>query len=287
MRALGHSLDFGSFLLPDGPARCQLGPCLPGQPRFPRGLRRVPDRSRRAQPEADLEDALQRRSGRHRRLEGHARARLERAQDRGPTCDGTPVPAGFEGMHIFDISDIRDPELVGEVELSARPEADTPGCGTHTLTLVPDGDRAVIYNATSGGNPALPNPAVGSATGSTSSRCRATTRAPPATCAACRSRAATRLTTTGSSSARSTSSPWPPGTCRTCSTSVGTPPRAGASRIRQFLYTIEEQGVCNTGGPLCNGNWHSAGFTWDGEVVIMGWEPGGGSRPSARRPIRP
>jgi hypothetical protein len=28
---------------------------------------------------------------------------------------------------------------------------------------------------------------------------------------------------------------------------------------------------------LCNGNWHSASFSWDGEVVIMGWEPGGGS----------
>ena len=41
-------------------------------------------------------------------------------------CDGATVPAGFEGMHIFDISDIRNPELVGEVELSARPEADRP-----------------------------------------------------------------------------------------------------------------------------------------------------------------
>ena len=30
---------------------------------------------------------------------------------------------------------------------------------------------------------------------------------------------------------------------------------------------------------LCNGNWHSAGFTWDGEVIILGWEPGGGSLP--------
>jgi hypothetical protein len=29
----------------------------------------------------------------------------------------------------------------------------------------------------------------------------------------------------------------------------------------------------------CNGNWHSASFTWDGEVLILGWEPGGGSQP--------
>jgi hypothetical protein len=47
----------------------------------------------------------------------------------------------------------------------------------------------------------------------------------------------------------------------------------------QFLFTIEEPGVCNTGGPLCNGNWHSAAFTWDGEVIILGWEPGGGAQP--------
>jgi hypothetical protein len=73
-------------------------------------------------------------------------------------CDGVPVPVGFEGMHIFDISDPEDPVLVGDVELSARPGADSPGCGTHTLTAVPDltNNRLVIYNATSGGNPNLP-----------------------------------------------------------------------------------------------------------------------------------
>jgi len=45
------------------------------------------------------------------------------------------------------------------------------------------------------------------------------------------------------------------------------------------LFTIEEPGVCNTGGPLCNGNWHSAAFSPDGKVIILGWEPGGGAAP--------
>jgi hypothetical protein len=27
------------------------------------------------------------------------------------------------------------------------------------------------------------------------------------------------------------------------------------------------------------GNWHSASFTWDGKVIILGWEPGGGAAP--------
>ena len=44
---------------------------------------------------------------------------------------------------------------------------------------------------------------------------------------------------------------------------------AAAWRI-QLLYTIEEPGVCNEGRSLCNGNWHSAAFTWDGEVIILG-----------------
>ena len=69
------------------------------------------------------------------------------------TCDGQPVEPGFEGLHIWDISNRRDPELIGEVELSARPEADAFGCGSHTITGVPDrrNDRLLVYNQTSGG----------------------------------------------------------------------------------------------------------------------------------------
>jgi len=67
-----------------------------------------------------------------------------------------PVPAGFEGLHFFDVSDPTDPELVHEVNLSdARMEADfnRNGCGSHTATLVPDQDtgRLYIYNGASNG----------------------------------------------------------------------------------------------------------------------------------------
>ena len=198
MRALGHSLDFGSFLLPDGQRDANSDLAFRGNLvfhgdydgfRIVRGGPSNPRLISRTRCNGDQGDIVVWKD----MLVRAWNAPKTEARD----CDGTTVPAGFEGMHIFDISDIRNPELVGEVELSARPQADSPGCGTHTLTLVPDGDRAVIYNATSGGNPALPNPADRSATGSTSSRCRATTRAPPATCAASRSRAVTRLTTTG------------------------------------------------------------------------------------------
>ncbi|HEX5859853.1 MAG TPA: hypothetical protein VFY91_17230, partial [Microbacterium sp.] len=70
----------------------------------------------------------------------------------GATCDGEPVPTGFEGLHIFDISNVRNPELVGSVEISARPGADAVGCGSHTVTAIPDpdNDRLVIYNQSGG-----------------------------------------------------------------------------------------------------------------------------------------
>jgi hypothetical protein len=56
------------------------------------------------------------------------------------TCDGQPVPAGFEGLHVFDISDLSDPDLIASVELA---------CGSHTASAVPDpaNGRLLIYNS--------------------------------------------------------------------------------------------------------------------------------------------
>ena len=60
------------------------------------------------------------------------------------SCDGEPVRLGFEGVHIFDISDKTNPEVVGSLALP---------CGSHTATAVPDleNNRLVVYNQTSGG----------------------------------------------------------------------------------------------------------------------------------------
>ena len=75
------------------------------------------------------------------------------------TCGGAPVPAGFEGLHFFDVGDVTeaaDIELIHSVDLSdARMEADFDrnGCGSHTATLVPDEDTGnlYIYNGASNG----------------------------------------------------------------------------------------------------------------------------------------
>jgi hypothetical protein len=57
----------------------------------------------------------------------------------GATCDGEAVPQGWEGVHVFDVSNAANPDLVGAVQ--------TP-CGSHTETAVPDlaNNRLLIYN---------------------------------------------------------------------------------------------------------------------------------------------
>jgi hypothetical protein len=65
------------------------------------------------------------------------------------TCDGDLVPAGFEGLHVFDISDPADPDVIAFVDLVQ---------GSHTATLVPDlaNERLLVYNsASSGANPGI------------------------------------------------------------------------------------------------------------------------------------
>jgi hypothetical protein len=193
----------------------------------------------------------------------------------GRTCDGQPVPEGFEGFHVFDITDVRDPELIGSVELSARPEADAFGCGSHTATLVPDldNDRLLIYNQTSGG----PCPFVG------------IVEVPLDDPAAADHLSDVPLMEAGAAhdsgailgdvnllavAAHDHTNVY----------DIGENEHPGGSLAEPvFLYTITEPGVCNEPGTdpqrPCNGNWHSASFTWDGEVIILGWEPGGGSQP--------
>ncbi len=66
----------------------------------------------------------------------------------GATCDGEPVLPGvfgnWEGVHVFDVSDPTDPDLVASVETE---------CGSHTATGVPDpaNGRLLIYNSPSSG----------------------------------------------------------------------------------------------------------------------------------------
>lgn len=60
------------------------------------------------------------------------------------TCAGQLVGNGFEGIHVFDISNPAQPLLVRALRFAA----DNPGlagCGSHTATAVPDPARDALY----------------------------------------------------------------------------------------------------------------------------------------------
>ena len=48
------------------------------------------------------------------------------------------MPPGFEGLHIFDITNKTNPDLIASVDLQ---------CGSHTQTMIPDlaNNRLIVY----------------------------------------------------------------------------------------------------------------------------------------------
>jgi hypothetical protein len=180
----------------------------------------------------------------------------------GQTCGGEPVPAGFAGLHIFDVSDVTAPVLVGAVELSGRAEADSLGCGSHTATGVPDLDnnRLLIYNGPS--TFACPWIEV----------IEIPLDAP-------QDAAFIRQVDTGRP-------------CHDNGVILGDvmlaacaggngftvmsldPADGGSLDDPAVLYSYDVNQDVDDGGLVSIG--HSAAFTWDGEVLIFGHEPGGG-----------
>jgi hypothetical protein len=274
MHALGHSPDFGSFLLPDGQRDANSDLAFWGRLAFHGDYDgfRIVDISDPEDPQLVSRTRCNGDQGDIVVWENFLVRAWNAPKAEARSCDGTTVPAGFEGMQIFDISNLANPQLVGEVELSARPQADSPGCGTHTLTLVADpaNNRAVIYNATSGGNAALPNPA--------DRECDwidivQVPLSNPGAATHVR-----REPLMGGHAAHDNGVIL--GDVNKLAVASGHMSNVfdignegGTLTDPEHLFTIEEPGV-GTGG-----NWHSAAFSWDGDVIIMGWEPGGGSLP--------
>ena len=164
------------------------------------------------------------------------------------TCDGQPVTVGFEGVHVFDISNLADPQLVAQVA--------TPN-GSHTSTAVPDpaNNRLIVYNsASSAATPQidvisipLGNPAAA-----------ALVRSVPAG-GSCHDISvilgdAMRVACSGGTGFRMFSIGGPSG---------------GSLTFPELLYRVDVPTV--TIG-------HSTAFTWNGEVFIFGHEPGGGTQ---------
>jgi len=164
----------------------------------------------------------------------------------GLTCDGQAVPAGLEGLHVFDISDLSDPVLVDSVPIP---------CGSHTATGAPDlaNDRLLVYNNSSSGTcPGIDIVEVPLGDSSNSSLFRSEPAGRSchdtgvilgdAMLAACAGGDGFTLWSLGGASGGTLTDP-------------------------AMLYSRAVPGV--TIG-------HSAAFTWNGEVLIFGHEPGGG-----------
>jgi hypothetical protein len=193
------------------------------------------------------------------------------SQSGSPTdCAPATSPCtGFEGIQIFDIANLNDIELIASVPLD---------CGSHTHTVVPDpeNDRVLIYNSVSGTG-LQNNP------GKYGNRCpgepfnREDIVEVPLDDPASAS-------VIGSFSLGQLDDGTMMDGCHDMGVILGTVNRAACAGHPNgiavfdisdlddpvFLYAAE--------APTVTG-WHSAAFTWDGEIIVGGWEPGGGTQP--------
>jgi hypothetical protein len=184
------------------------------------------------------------------------------------------VPAGFEGVHIFDISNKADPALVGSLELP---------CGSHTATAAGvSAGRLIVYsnNSSSSGCGVGLDLAGQNALGDFMDVIAVPLSNPAGASLIHREQLAgpaDPTVRTGCHDAGVIRGDVNLAVCASADTtnvfSIG-PPRGGSIEDPLFLYTIQEPGV---DGHL--GRWHSASLTWDGKVIVLGWEPGGGAAP--------
>src|SRR5919198_68886 len=140
IHALGHSPQPGSFLVPDGQRTVNSDIAFQGNFAYNGNYDgfRIIDITEPGDPQlvswthcnGDQGDIV---------VRGNILVRSWNTKRTEPrNCDGTTVPAGFEGVHVFDISDKADPRLVGALELP---------CGSHTLTVAGgSGKRLIVYN---------------------------------------------------------------------------------------------------------------------------------------------
>ncbi len=163
-------------------------------------------------------------------------------------CDGQPVAVGFEGIHVFDITNRADPQLVAQVALPQ---------GSHTATAVPDpaNGRLLVYNsASSAASPQIDIVAIPLTAPQNAAVVRSVPAAGPCHDISVIFGDANLVTCAGGNGFRVFS--------------IGGP-RGGSKTLPELLYRVNVPTV--TIG-------HSASFSWNGEIIIFGHEPGGGTQ---------
>jgi hypothetical protein len=185
----------------------------------------------------------------------------------GADCAPAPSPCtGFEGIQIFDISDLGDIELIASVPLD---------CGSHTHTVVPDeeNDRVLIYNSVSG-NGLQANP------GKYGNRCPG----PPFN-----REDIVEVPLGDPASARFLRSfdlgdheGDPVEICHDFGVILGAVNKGACAGHGVSVFDLTDPAnpvhLYTTTAPTVD-RFHSAVFTWDGKIIISGWEPGGGTQP--------
>ncbi len=160
------------------------------------------------------------------------------------------MPPGFEGLHVFDITNKKNPDLIASVDLQ---------CGSHTQTMIPDlaNNRLIVY--------------VGSSSGT------------------CQNFDIVEIPLANPAGARLLRQiPTDGHPCHDIGVILGSALKLGCAGGNSL-------GIYSLGGPdggsldepmkmhhILPGipsSGHSAAFTYDGKVVIFGWEPGGGVQP--------
>jgi len=190
------------------------------------------------------------------------------------SCDGQVVPAGWEGVHVFRVSEVSDPQLVASVELP---------CGSHTATAAGvSAGRLIVYsnNSSSVGCGTTTDLATQNALGDFMDVIAVPLSDPAAASLVHREPLAGPGTAvrTGCHDVGVILGDVSKAACASADTinvfDIGANDTPGGSvEDPQLLFTISEPGVGQAG---TNGRWHSAAFTWDGKVIVAGWEPGGG-----------
>src|SRR5918992_5338339 len=192
------------------------------------------------------------------------------AQNGNPTgADCAPAPSpctGFEGIQIFDISNLSNIRHIASVALD---------CGSHTHTVVPDLDdnRVLIYNSVSG-NTRQVNP------GKYGNQCpgppfnREDIVAVPLDDPA--SASFLRSFDLGEHEGM------PVEICHDFGVILGDVNRGACAGHGVAVFDLTDpanpEHLYTTTAPTVD-RFHSAAFTWDGSIIVSGWEPGGGTQP--------
>jgi hypothetical protein len=214
-------------------------------------------------------------------------ARVLPNDDINQACNvGTPGTAttGWEGLQIFDISDKANPRFVKAVYTD---------CGSHTHTQFQDNanNRLIIYVSRGGCEMTGPNPYGGEGWGTGTPNAGRIT--------------AVEVPLANPAGARVVNRAIPAGErgCHDVSVFEEIRDMFGACRPNNIHWDISDpvnptilhqMGIEYSEPPNPTApegrtltGWHTAQFSWNGEILISGWEPGGGSDPECEAADHP